>query len=154
GHQSAAQLAEEVLDLIAGDGVAGTGVDPAAFFKRASAVDANDFPVEIEEGTAAVARIDRRLGLQTVGVFENETGWMLIPVRAADDAEGDRRREVGGQEKRVPHRQRPIANAYLVAVAQDSKRKRLPLLLGQELDERDIADRVESDKHGVIKHAV
>ena len=78
----------------------------------------------------------------------------LVAVDAADQAEGHGRREVGGQQERVAHRQRPVAGAGLVAVAERHERERRALLLGQQLDEGHVADLVQADEDGVVELAV
>ena len=106
GVEAGPQMAHEVLDLVDRDGVADAGVDAAAFVERAAAVDADQLALHVEQRAAGVARVDRRVDLDAIGVFEKAvpTG-ILIAMDAADQAEGHGRREVGGQQERVAHRQ-------------------------------------------------
>src|SRR5207253_5746803 len=55
GLQAGAEMAHEVLDLVDRDGIAHAGVDAAALLQGDAAVDADQFAVHVEKGTAAVA---------------------------------------------------------------------------------------------------
>ena len=57
---------------------------------------ADQFTGRIKQRTARVTRIDRRVGLDTVGIFEQRAGRVLVTVRARNDPVSNRRREVGG----------------------------------------------------------
>ena len=148
---AALQLAEEVLDLVDRDGVADADVDAAALFERAAAVDADQLAVGVEQRPAGVAGVDRGVGLQAVGVFEQRAGRILIAMHAGDDAVGDRRLEVVGQQERIADDVDPIADAARVAVAQLGGGK---LVFAEELDQGDVAARIEADEHGVDEAAV
>ena len=81
-------MAEEVLDLVDRDGIADADVHAAALFERAAAVDADQPALGIEQRAAGVAGIDRGVGLQAVGVFQQRAGRILIAMHAGDDAVG------------------------------------------------------------------
>ena len=89
-ESAALQQADEALDLIDRDCVADADVDAAAFFERAAAVDADELAIGIEHRAAGVAGIDRGVGLQAIGVFEQRAGGKLVAVHAGEDAVGDR----------------------------------------------------------------
>ena len=152
GVHAGLELRQEVLDLIDRDGVADAGVDPAALLERAAAVDADQFALHVEQRAAGVAGVDRRVDLDAVGVFQQRAGRILIAMHAADQAERHGGREVGGQQERIAHRQRPIAGLHLVAVAQLGVGELVARLLGQQLDEGHVADLVEADQDGIVKH--
>ncbi len=73
---------------------------------------------------------------------------------AADQAVSHRRREVGGQQERVAHRQRPVAGLDFVAVGQLDGAELVAWLLRQQLDQGHVADLVDADEHGVVQDAV
>ena len=115
---AAVERAEEVLDLVDRDGVADADVHPAALLERAAAVDADQPALGVEQRAAGVARVDRGVGLQAVGVFQQRAGRVLVAVDAGDDPVGHGGLEVGGQQEGVAHGEDPVADADLVAVAQ------------------------------------
>ncbi|GIW80367.1 MAG: hypothetical protein KatS3mg105_2174 [Gemmatales bacterium] len=78
----------------------------------------------------------------------------MISVHTADKPIGNRWVEIGGEQKRVAHGQRPVSGFALIAIAHGRKRKGLAFFLGQQLDQGHIPDTVEADEHGIIKHAV
>ena len=51
-----------------------------------------------------ITRIDRRIDLNAIGIFQNRACGILITMDAADDAISDCRVKVGCQQKRVAHR--------------------------------------------------
>ncbi len=81
-------------------------------------VDGDDLAVEVHQRAAAVAGIDRRVGLEEVldvrlrSLAEGQT----VPPRGADDAEGDR----PAQSEGTPHGEDEIAGLHAVAVADGS----------------------------------
>ena len=77
-----------------------------------------------------------------------------VPADAADQAERDRRREVGREELGVAHDQRPVAGLERAAVAQLGERELLARLLREELDQGDVAGLVAADGDGVVQLAV
>ena len=154
GVESGPQMPQKVLDLVDGDGVADAGVDAAAFLERAAAVDADQFAVHVEKRAAAVARVDRRINLNAVGVFEERAGRVLIAVDAAYHAISHGRREVGGQQERIAQGQRPVAGSHRVAVAHFGEGELLAFLVGKQLDEGHVTDLVKSDQNGMIENAV
>ena len=115
---AALQMAQEPLDLVDRNRVADADVHAAALFERAAAVDADQPAVGVEQRPAGVAGIDRRVGLQAVGVFEQRAGRVLVAMHAGDDAVGDRRLEIVGQQKRIADDVGPIADPHGVAVAE------------------------------------
>ena len=104
-----AQITQEVADLIDRDRVAGARVHSAALRNRDAAVNADQFAGPVEERSAGIARIDRRVDLQAVGVFQNRIGRVLVAVDAAHDAEGRRRLKIRGEQKRVSEHIDPVA---------------------------------------------
>jgi hypothetical protein len=146
------QVAEEVLDLVDRDGVADTAIHPPPLLERPAAVDPDQLAGEVEERTAGVAGIDRRVDLDAVGILERPPPLRrLVAVHPADEPEGHGRSEVERQPERVAHGQRPVADPHPVAVPERNERELVPLLLRQELDQGNVADLVESDDDGVVK---
>ena len=135
---AAVQDAEEVLDLVDRDGVADADVHPAAFLERAAAVDADQPALGVEQRAARVARIDRGVGLEAVGVFQQRAGRKLVAMHAGDDPVGDGRLQVGGQQEGIAHGEDPIARADLVAVAQFGAGE---IVASEELDQGHVAGR-------------
>ncbi len=109
------------------------------------------WPSAVEQRAARVAGVDRGVGLQAVGVFEQRAGRILVAVHAGDDAEGDRGLEVVGQQERIADDIDPIADAAGVAVAELGGGK---VVVAKQLDEGDVAARIEADEHGVDEAAV
>src|SRR5262245_17819419 len=107
---AALQAAEEVFDLVDRNGVADADIDAAALFEAAAAIDADQVAVGIEERTAGIAGIDGGVSLNAVGVFEQRAGRRLIAMRAGDDAKGDRRLQIRGQETRIADGEAPIGD--------------------------------------------
>ena len=83
---AAMQHAEEILDLVDRDGVADADAHAAAFLERAAAVDADQASLGVEQRAARVARVDRGVGLQAVGVFQQRAGGELVAMHAGNDA--------------------------------------------------------------------
>ena len=108
---AALQMADEALDLVDRNRVADADVDAAALFERAAAVDADQLAVGVEQRPAGVAGVDRGVGLQAVGVFEQRAGRILVAVDAGDDAVGDRGLEIVGQQERIADDVDPVADA-------------------------------------------
>ena len=75
-------------------------------------------PCGVEQRPAGVAGVDRGVGLQAVGVFQNRAGRILVAVHARNDAVGHRGLKIGRQQERIAHGEAPVADAHLVAVAQ------------------------------------
>ena len=97
--------------------------------------------------------IDVSIWMQSV-YSSSVPGRVLVAVDAADQAERHGRREVGREQERVAHRQRPVAGLDLVAVAHLGEGELLARLLGEQLDEGHVADAVEADEDGVVEDAV
>ncbi len=148
------QLTQEVLDLVDRDGVADSRVDPAALLERAPAIDADQLAGHVEQRAARVARVDRGVDLDAVGVLQQGAGRVLVAMHSADQAEGHGRSEVGGQHERVAQGQRPVARLDLVAVSHPGVGELVARLLGQQLDQGHVADLVQPDQDGVIEHAI
>ena len=148
---AAVERAEEVLDLVDRDGVARADVHPAALLERAAAVDADQAALGVEQRAAGVAGVDRGVGLDAVGVFQQRAGRKLVAMHAGDDAVGDRGLQIGGQQERVAHGEDPIARADLVAVAQFGAGE---IVAAEELDQGHVAGRIDADQHGVVDAAV
>ncbi len=154
GVQSGAQMAEEVLDLVDRDRVADAGIDAAALIERTAAVDADQFALHVKERPAGIARVDRGVDLDAIGVFEQRPCRILVAMHAGNQAEGDGGREVGREQERIAHGQRPVALLDLVAVAQRGEGKLLALRFGEQFDQRHVADLVDADDNRVVEHAV
>src|SRR5262249_1448038 len=135
-------------------GVADARVDPRPLVERAAAVNADQLAVHVEQRAPGVAGVDGGVDLQAVGVLQQGPLRVLVAVHAADQAEGDRGCEVGGQQEGVAHGQGPVALAALVAVAQGGEGELLAVGLGQQLDQGDVADLVEPDQDRVVQDAV
>ena len=67
---AAMEVSQEVLDLIDRNGVGDSDVDASAFFKRRPAVDADQPPCGIEQRPTRVARVDRGIRLNAIGLFQ------------------------------------------------------------------------------------
>ena len=147
----AVQDAEEILDLVDGNGIAHVDAHAAPLVERAAAVDAHNLPLAVEQRAAGIARIDRGVGLQAVGIFQQRAVGELVAMHAGDDAAGDGGLEVGGQQERVAHGKDPVAGAEVVAVAELGMGK---VVAAQQLDQGHVAGRIEPDDHGVVDPAV
>ena len=150
-HPAAMEDAEEVLDLVDRDGVGDADVHPAALLERAAAVDAHQASLGVEQRAARVARVDRGVGLDAVGVFQQRAGRGLVAVHAGDDPVGDGGLEVGGQQEGVAHGEDPVAHAEPVAVGQLGGGE---IVAAEEFDQGHVAGGVQSDQHGVVDLAV
>ncbi len=146
-----AEVTQESLDLVHGDGVADADIDTAAFLKRATPVDADQFPLRVEQGPARVAGVDGCIGLDAVGVFQNRTGRILIAVDAGDDAEGYGGAEVGGQQERIAGGETLLSDAHRVAVGDHGGGK---VVAAQELDQSHVARGVDAHHDRVVEFAV
>ncbi len=91
-------------------------------------VDADHPPVQVEERTARVAGIDGGVGLDEALVGRHA---QVLAPRRGDDADGDR----AIQPERVADRDRPLADAQLVRIAQLRHRE---LALGLDLQHRQV----------------
>ena len=150
-NPTASQVAHEVLDLIDADGIPHAHVDASPFFERAATVDADQVAVGIEQRTTGVAGIDRGVGLDAIGVFQQRAGRILVTMDAGHDAVGHGRLKVGCQKKRVANREAPIAHAHFVAVG---KRRRGEIVAPDELDQGHVADRINAYDDGVVQITV
>ena len=148
---AALQAAEEILDLVDRDGVADADVHAAALFEAAAAVDADQFAVGVEQRAAGVAGVDRGVGLDAVGVFQQRAGRLLVAVRAGDDAVGHGRLKIGGQQERIADGEAPVADLHLVAVGHLGGGK---VVAAQQLDQGHVAGRIDADDHRVVQPAV
>ena len=144
-------MAEEILDLIDRDGIADADVDPAPFFERAAAVDADQPALVVEQRTAGVAGIDRRVGLQAIGIFQQRAGRILIAMHARDHAVGDARLEIGGQQERIADRKAAVAGPHPIAVGHFGSGK---IVAAQQLDQGHVAGRIDAHDHRVVQPAV
>ena len=105
----------------------------------------------VEQRPARIAGVDRGVGLDAIGVFQQRAGGELVAMHAGDDSVGDGRLQVGGQQERIAHGEDPVAGADRVAVAQFGAGE---IVAAEELDQGDVAGRVDADQHGVIDSAV
>ena len=145
------QVAQKIADLVDGDRVAGAGVHPAALRDRNAAVDADQFSGPVEERPPRIARVDRRVDLQAIGVFEDRVGRILVAVHAAHDPVGRGRLKVGREQKGISEDVDPVPGADRIAVA---PRRRREIVASDELDQGDVAGRIDADQHRVIQLAV
>ena len=145
------EQSEEVSHLVGRDGVAHTHVDAAAFLERRPAVDADDPALRIEQSATGIARVNRRIDLQAVGVFEDRARGKLVASHSRHDAGADRRLEVGGQQERVACGEAEVADFDVIAVGQFGVGK---VVAAQELDERDVPCRIEAHEHRVVEPPV
>src|SRR5262249_48194322 len=99
---------------IAGDGQADALEAASATLDRG--VDADYFSFQIHERSAAVARIDGRVGLQEILIHVH----VDVSAFGADDAGGDR----AGHPQGRAHRQHPVADFHAIAVAHFQVRQR------------------------------
>ena len=142
------QQSEKVSHLVGRDGVAYAHVDAAAFLERRPAVDANDPALGIEQSAAGIPRVDRRIDLQAISVFEDRARGKLVSPYARHDAGADRRLEVGGQQERVAGGEAEVAHFDVIAVGQFGAGK---VVASQELDERDVPCRIKAHEHRVVE---
>ncbi len=150
-HAAALQVAEEILDLVDRDGIAHADVDAPALLERAAAVDADQPPLGVEQRPAGIARIDRRVGLQAVGVFQQRAGRGLVAMHARDHAVAHRGLEIRGQQKRIADGKAPIAGLNFVAVGHFGVRK---IVAAEQLDQGHVAGRIDAHDHGVVQLAI
>ena len=116
------QLVHDLLDQVDRDGKAISGIE--AGLARNRRVDADGFALHVDQGPARIARVDGGISLDEIGNAEvGRLEPLETPALGADDAAGDRKRELVAQ--RVPDGQYPLADALVVAVAQ---RDRLEIL--------------------------
>ena len=108
-------------------------------------------PCGVEQRPARIAGIDRGVGLQAVGVFQQRAGGELVAMHAGNDAVGDGGLQVGGQQERIAHGEDPVAGADLVAVAHFGAGE---IVAAEELDQGHVAGGIEPDQHGVVDLAV
>ncbi len=73
-------------------------------------------PWASNSGPPELPGIDRGVGLQAVGVFQQRAGRILVAVHAGDDAVADGGMKIGGQQKRIADGEAPIADLHAVAV--------------------------------------
>ena len=106
-------------------------------------VDADHFAARVDERPAAVAEVDRGVGLDVVVEALVEQ----LPSDVADDADGHR--VLVGQ--RVADGAHPLADAQRVGIAERRRRKRLRAL---HLDQRDVGVRIRSDDMRAQRAAV
>ena len=148
---AAFEATHEVLDLVDRNGIARAHVHSPPLLERRAADDADQAALGVEQRPARVARIDRRVGLQAVGVFQQGAGRALVAVRSRDDAVGYGGLEVGGQEEGVARHKAPVAQTHLVAVAQGGVGE---VVAAEELQQGDVAGRIQAHDHGVVDLAV
>ena len=148
---TAAEMVHEEFDLVDRDGVTRPGIDAAALLERSPSVDPHQLASCREQRPSRVARIDRGVDLYAIGVLENCPGRILVAMQSTNDAVGHRWLKVGGQQKRIAHREGPVADLELVAVTKLGMRK---IVTAQEFHQRDISSRIDADDHGVVELTV
>ena len=147
-NPAAAEVPEEVLDLVDGDGVAHADVDSPTLLERTAAVDADQLAGGVEQGAAGVAGVDRSVGLDAVGVFQQRPRRVLVAVDAGNKPVGDGRLKIGRQQERIADGEAPVTDTQLVAVAQFRGGE---ILAAQQFDQGHVAGRVQTDDHGVVQ---
>src|SRR5262249_23994308 len=126
------QLRHDLLRQVDGDGE--SDADVAAATAEDRRVDADDLALGVEQGTAGVAGIDGRVGLDEVVV-----GPLVdVPADGADDADGDRVLEA----ERVADGDDPLADTEGVRITQLHRGQVFGIAL--DLDQRDVGLRVAS----------
>src|SRR5207302_10796821 len=80
------QAAEEILDLIDRNRIAHADVDAAALLEAATAIDADQIARRVKQRAARVAGVDRGVGLEAVGIFQQRPRARLVAVYAGNDA--------------------------------------------------------------------
>ena len=145
------EQAEKVSQLVGRDGVAHPHVDAATLLERCPPVDADDPALRVEQAAAGVARIDRGVDLQAVGIFEDRAGRKLVAPRARHDAGADRRLKIRGEQKRIAGGEAEITHLDLIAIG---KRGEWKVVAAEEFDERHVASWIEAHEHRVVEAAV
>ena len=111
-------------------------------FERAIAqdggVDADDFAAQVEQRSARVARVDRRVGLEHVDAALR--GHVELAAERADHAHRDGVVEA----ERIANGHHPVAGLHLFRVAEAGFRQRAAGLFGQ-LDQGAVGQRVAAD---------
>ena len=134
-------LIEVVVD--GDDGVGGHGESDALVAGRLGVdggVDADDFAVHVEQGTAGVAGVDGGVGLDEVLELAGDTG-LDGAVLGGDDAGGDGLREGEGAADGF----NPVADLGLIGVAHfDGGQRRI----GVDLDDGEVGGLVDADDAG------
>ena len=148
---AALQVAEEVLHLVDRDRIARPHVDAAPLFERTPADNADQPACGVKQRPARVARINRGVGLDAVGVLQERARGELVAVDPGDHAVGHGRLKIGGQQEGISHHVGPVADRHRVAVAHRRGRE---IVAAKELDERHVAHRVHPDNHRVVNPAV
>ena len=103
------KLIHEVLDLIDRNGISRADVDPTSFFNRDPTINADQLARRIKQWTTGVSRVDRRINLNTVCIFQKCPGRVLIAMNAAHHSECHGRLEIGREQKRISHRIGPVS---------------------------------------------
>ena len=108
---AAVQRAEEVLDLVDGDGVARADVHAAPLLERARPLMPIRRPRASNSGPPELpGLIEASVWMQSVYSSSVPAGG-LVTMHAGDDSVSDRGLQVGGQQERIAHRENPIADA-------------------------------------------
>ena len=108
-------------------------------------------PWASKSGPPGIARIDRCVGLQAVGVFQKRAGGKLIAMHSGNDAVGHGGLQIGGEQKRIAHGQDAVARPDLIAVGHFGEGE---IVAAEEFYQGHVAGGIEADEHGVVHSAV
>ena len=131
--------------------IAHADVYSPSLLKRCPPIQTNNIASGIEERASGVARVNRRIHLQAVGVFQNRAGGELVAMRARHDTGTDGRLEIGCQQKWVAGSKAKIAYLDQIAIRKCRIGK---IVAAHQLDERHIASRIQPNKHGIVEPTV
>ncbi len=148
---TAVQAAEEFLDLVDRDRVAHTDVDSSSLFKGAASVDSDQAALGVEEWPSGVARIDGRVGLNAVGVFQECAGGRLIAMNARHDAiRKDGWKSVASKNGLPTAKHQSPARTRSLSPSSAAGKSSRP----KQLDQCHVARRIDAHDHGVVESSV
>ena len=142
-----AQLRDQLADAVDRNREADADVALLARVRVDRGVDADDFAARVQQRTAGVAGIDRRVGLQHVG--EALFGDRERARRRADHADAHGVREA----ERIADRHHPVARLHLRRVA-ELHFDQVALRLVDQLDQRAVGQRIAADDLGLVVDVV
>ena len=142
---------EEVPQLVRRDRIPGADVHAPPLLERRPAVDADQPPHRIEEAAPGVARIDRGIDLDAVGVFQDRARGKLVAVHARDDARADRGLQIGAEQEGVADRKAFVADLHAITVGQLGDRK---IIAAEQLHDREVAGGIDAHERRVVEPSV
>jgi len=146
-----AEPAEEVPHLVGRDRIPRPHVHPSPLLERRAAIDADQPARGVEQAAAGVARIDRGIDLDAVGVFQDRARGKLITVHARDDACTDRWLQVGAEQEGVADGKAFVAHLHPIAVGQFGDGK---IVAAEQPHDGQIAGGIDAHEHRVIEPSV